>query len=67
LYFIPVSIFADVIIDTYMYNECLYSTHIYAPRSAIDQLRKQFSHLEENDGKSGPVLPIERKHVSLPR
>ncbi|MCI22544.1 mitogen-activated protein kinase 19-like, partial [Trifolium medium] len=35
--------------------------------SAIDQLRKQFAHLEENDGKSGPVLPTERKHVSLPR
>lgn len=35
--------------------------------SAIDQLRKQFVYLEENDGKSGPVLAPERKHVSLPR
>ncbi|XP_004513982.1 mitogen-activated protein kinase 15 [Cicer arietinum] len=35
--------------------------------SAIDQLRKQFAYLEENDGKSGSVLPPERKHVSLPR
>ncbi|KAJ1425220.1 Protein kinase domain [Sesbania bispinosa] len=35
--------------------------------SAIDQFRKQFAYLEENHGKSGPVLPPERKHVSLPR
>ncbi|KAG9447501.1 hypothetical protein H6P81_013629 [Aristolochia fimbriata] len=35
--------------------------------SAIDQFRKQFAHLEENGGKSGPVIPLERKHVSLPR
>ncbi|OVA06225.1 Protein kinase domain [Macleaya cordata] len=35
--------------------------------SAVDQFRKQFVHLEENGGKSGPVIPLERKHVSLPR
>ncbi|KAJ0054279.1 hypothetical protein Pint_01428 [Pistacia integerrima] len=35
--------------------------------SAVDQFRKQFAHLEENIGKSGPVIPPERKHVSLPR
>lgn len=35
--------------------------------SAVDQFKKQFAHLEENDGKSGPVIPLERKHVSLPR
>ncbi|CAK8561400.1 unnamed protein product [Lathyrus sativus] len=35
--------------------------------SAIDQLRKQFAYLEENDGKSGPVPAPERKHVSVPR
>ncbi|XP_044503853.1 mitogen-activated protein kinase 20-like isoform X2 [Mangifera indica] len=35
--------------------------------SAIDQFRKQFAHLEENGGKSWPVIPPERKHVSLPR
>ncbi|KAJ7960678.1 Mitogen-activated protein kinase [Quillaja saponaria] len=35
--------------------------------SAVDQFRKQFAHLEENVGKSGPVIPLERKHVSLPR
>ncbi|XVF14499.1 hypothetical protein REPUB_Repub09cG0065700 [Reevesia pubescens] len=35
--------------------------------SAVDQFRKQFLHLEENGGKSGPVIPLERKHVSLPR
>ncbi|RDY14426.1 Mitogen-activated protein kinase 19, partial [Mucuna pruriens] len=29
--------------------------------------RKQFSNLEGNHGKSGPVLPLERKYVSLPR
>ncbi|TKY49260.1 Mitogen-activated protein kinase 19 [Spatholobus suberectus] len=34
---------------------------------AIDQFRKQFAYLEENHGKSGPVIPPERKHVSLPR
>ncbi|WJX67865.1 Mitogen-activated protein kinase 19 [Trifolium repens] len=35
--------------------------------SAIDQFRKQFAYLEENKGNSGPVIPPERKHVSLPR
>ncbi|RXH67702.1 hypothetical protein DVH24_027849 [Malus domestica] len=30
--------------------------------SAVDQFRKQFAHLEENGGKSGPVIPLERKH-----
>ncbi|XP_065030092.1 mitogen-activated protein kinase 10-like isoform X1 [Musa acuminata AAA Group] len=35
--------------------------------SAVDQFRKQFAYLEENRGKSGPVVPLERKHVSLPR
>ncbi|KAJ4981149.1 hypothetical protein NE237_031986 [Protea cynaroides] len=34
--------------------------------SAVDQFKKQFAHLEENC-KSGPVIPLERKHVSLPR
>ncbi|KAG9132068.1 hypothetical protein Leryth_022514 [Lithospermum erythrorhizon] len=35
--------------------------------SAVDQFRKQFTHLEENIGKPSPVLPLNRKHVSLPR
>ncbi|KAE9596342.1 hypothetical protein Lal_00048807 [Lupinus albus] len=35
--------------------------------SAVDQFKKQFAHLEENGGKSTPVIPLERKHVSLPR
>ncbi|XP_059441410.1 mitogen-activated protein kinase 19-like isoform X2 [Corylus avellana] len=35
--------------------------------SGICQFRKQFAHLEENGGKSSPVYPLERKHVSLPR
>ncbi|KAH9608573.1 hypothetical protein KSS87_017246 [Heliosperma pusillum] len=35
--------------------------------SAIGQFKKQFAHLEENSGRSGPVIPLERKHVSLPR
>eukprot|EP00262_Sarcandra_glabra_P019201 TRINITY_DN7151_c1_g1_i4.p1 TRINITY_DN7151_c1_g1~~TRINITY_DN7151_c1_g1_i4.p1 ORF type:complete len:362 (-),score=61.31 TRINITY_DN7151_c1_g1_i4:307-1392(-) len=35
--------------------------------SAIDQFRKQFAHLEDHGGRSGPVIPLERKHVSLPR
>ncbi|KAF8413625.1 hypothetical protein HHK36_001617 [Tetracentron sinense] len=34
---------------------------------AVDQFKKQFAHLEENGGKSGPVIPLDRKHVSLPR
>lgn len=39
----------------------------YVSCSAIDQFRKHFAYLEENHGKSGPVIPPERKHVSLPR
>ncbi|XP_022739267.1 mitogen-activated protein kinase 20-like [Durio zibethinus] len=35
--------------------------------SAVDQFRKQFAHLEENGGKNGQVIPLERQHVSLPR
>ncbi|GLT57343.1 hypothetical protein SLA2020_303220 [Shorea laevis] len=35
--------------------------------SGICEFRKQFAHLEENGGKSSPVYPLERKHVSLPR
>ncbi|RDY02412.1 Mitogen-activated protein kinase 20 [Mucuna pruriens] len=35
--------------------------------SAVDQFKKQFAHLEETGGKSCPVMPLERKHVSLPR
>ncbi|KAK9153210.1 hypothetical protein Sjap_000690 [Stephania japonica] len=34
--------------------------------SAVDQFRKQFAHLEENGGKSGPVIPLERKHYTAP-
>ncbi|KAG0454883.1 hypothetical protein HPP92_023805 [Vanilla planifolia] len=35
--------------------------------SAVDQFRRQFAHLEENGGKVGSIVPLERKHVSLPR
>ncbi|XP_010552147.1 PREDICTED: mitogen-activated protein kinase 19-like [Tarenaya hassleriana] len=35
--------------------------------SAIGHLKKQFAYLEENSSRSGPVIPPERKHVSLPR
>ncbi|KAH7512748.1 hypothetical protein FEM48_Zijuj12G0123300 [Ziziphus jujuba var. spinosa] len=35
--------------------------------SAIGQFKMQIAYLEENSGKSGPVIPPERKHVSLPR
>ncbi|XP_047947077.1 mitogen-activated protein kinase 19-like isoform X3 [Salvia hispanica] len=35
--------------------------------SAFGQFKKQFDYLEENSGKSGPVIFPERKHVSLPR
>lgn len=34
--------------------------------SAVDQFRKQFAHLEENN-ENGPVAPMDRKHTSLPR
>ncbi|XP_024959325.1 mitogen-activated protein kinase 15-like [Cynara cardunculus var. scolymus] len=42
------------------------STNFLYP-SAIGQFRRQFAYLEENSGKNGPVMPPERKHVSLPR
>ncbi|GMI65567.1 MAP kinase 19, ARABIDOPSIS THALIANA MAP KINASE 19 [Hibiscus trionum] len=35
--------------------------------SPVGQFKKQFTYLEENGGKSAPVFPLERKHVSLPR
>ncbi|GAB2278064.1 Mitogen-activated protein kinase 19 [Dionaea muscipula] len=35
--------------------------------SALGQFKNQFAHLEENCGRSGPVIPLERKHLSLPR
>ncbi|PHT35562.1 Mitogen-activated protein kinase 10 [Capsicum baccatum] len=35
--------------------------------SASDQFRRQFAYLEENNRNSGPVIPLGRKHVSLPR
>lgn len=35
--------------------------------SAIGQFRRQFAYFEENVGMSGPVIPPERKHTSLPR
>ncbi|CAN8288778.1 unnamed protein product [Cochlearia groenlandica] len=35
--------------------------------SAIGHLRKQFSYLEENSSRNGPVITLERKHASLPR
>ncbi|KAJ6417134.1 hypothetical protein OIU84_002937 [Salix udensis] len=41
------------------------STNFIYP-SAIGQFRKQFAYLEENCGRSAPVIPLERKHVSLP-
>ncbi|KAH6795558.1 hypothetical protein C2S51_036544 [Perilla frutescens var. frutescens] len=41
------------------------TTFVYP--SAVDQFKKQFAHLEENSGKSSPVIPLERKHISLPR
>uniref|UniRef100_A0A162ACT1 mitogen-activated protein kinase n=1 Tax=Daucus carota subsp. sativus TaxID=79200 RepID=A0A162ACT1_DAUCS len=47
------------------------STNFLYPRHvcfyAVDQFRKQFAHLEESSDKSGPVIPLERKHASLPR
>lgn len=35
--------------------------------SAVDQFRKQFTQLEENDNESGAVVSLPRKHSSLPR
>ncbi|CAL5096443.1 unnamed protein product [Urochloa decumbens] len=34
--------------------------------SAVDQFKKQFSHLEES-GANGTSVPMDRKHASLPR
>ncbi|EOA39917.1 hypothetical protein CARUB_v10008605mg [Capsella rubella] len=35
--------------------------------SAIGHLRQQFTYLEENSSRNGPVIPLDRKHASLPR
>ncbi|CAN4103003.1 unnamed protein product [Withania somnifera] len=35
--------------------------------SAVGNFRRQFVYLEENSGRSAPVTPPGRKHVSLPR
>ncbi|XP_010487271.1 PREDICTED: mitogen-activated protein kinase 19 isoform X2 [Camelina sativa] len=51
------------LLKDYMNSES--SSFLYP--SAIGHLRKQFAYLEENSGKSGPVIPPERKHTSLPR
>ncbi|KAL6610697.1 hypothetical protein ACP70R_040666 [Stipagrostis hirtigluma subsp. patula] len=51
------------LLNSYM-NGTERTTFLYP--SAVDQFKKQFSHLEENSG-SGPVVPMERKHASLPR
>lgn len=42
------------------------STNFLYP-SAIGHFRRQFAHLEEHGGRSAPVMPLERKHASLPR
>nr|GMD33303.1 mitogen-activated protein kinase 19-like [Ipomoea batatas] len=41
------------------------SSYLYP--SALGHFRRQFAYLEEKSGKSGPVIPPERKHVSVPR
>ncbi|XP_019158940.1 PREDICTED: mitogen-activated protein kinase 19 isoform X2 [Ipomoea nil] len=41
------------------------SNYLYP--SALGHFRRQFTYLEEKSGKSGPVIPPERKHLSLPR
>jgi hypothetical protein len=56
--FSPLMIFNLIILSLIILCPFLYS--------AVDQFRKQFAHLEEN-GKNGPVVPLDRKHVSLPR
>ncbi|KAF8716463.1 hypothetical protein HU200_026343 [Digitaria exilis] len=51
------------LLNSYM-NGTERTTFLYP--SAVDQFRKQFSHLEENGGNS-PSVPMDRKHASLPR
>lgn len=48
------------------FGYCLHD-ELVSLSSAIGQFKKQFAHLEENSGRSGPVIPLERKHISLPR
>eukprot|EP01018_Ginkgo_biloba_P026850 Gb_19908 [translate_table: standard] len=35
--------------------------------SAVDQFKRQFTHLEEHYSKGGKSSPLERQHASLPR
>ncbi|KAL8141264.1 hypothetical protein V2J09_007285 [Rumex salicifolius] len=35
--------------------------------SAVGHFKKQFAHLEENNGRNGQAVPLQRKHISLPR
>ncbi|VAH61929.1 unnamed protein product [Triticum turgidum subsp. durum] len=52
---------------TFLYPSLLTGTLLYLCLcSAVDQFRKQFAHLEENS-ENGPVVPMDRKHTSLPR
>jgi len=68
VYFQLLVLFSKIFFIRMSYALALYLLFIgHVLFSAVDQFGKQFAHLEETGDKSDPVVPLDRKHASLPR